>query len=368
MKRILVFGMTENPGGVESFLMSYYRKIDKARIQFDFLCNSHRPIAYEEEVLSLGARTFHITARSQNPLAYRKELEAVFSEHASEWAAVWVNVSSLANIDYLKLAKKYGIPRRIIHSHNSRNMDGKLRGLLHRKNRRTIGRFATDFWACSEDAARWFYREDLLSKSMLIRNAIDVGRVRFDPEKAELIRRENGLGGKFVIGNVGRLHFQKNQAFALEVFRKYRETNPESVLVFVGQGEDEAMLKEKSEALGLQDSVLFAGVQQDIQAWLSAFDLFLFPSVFEGLSIAALEAQANGLPVLASYGVIPEDVKMNGDFVFLPLGAGADAWAKKLQTMQDWKRPDFEEVKRNFEQKGFEIGTAVKRLEKLLEE
>lgn len=155
MFRILVFGMTENPGGVESFLMNYFRHIDKSKIQFDFLCNSHEFIAYEEEIRSSGSRIFHITARSKHWKKYSKELKKVFAGHASEWDAIWVNVCSLANIDYLKMAKKYGITKRIIHSHNSQNMDSWLRGILHKWNRLCLAGYATDFWACSENAARW---------------------------------------------------------------------------------------------------------------------------------------------------------------------------------------------------------------------
>lgn len=135
MKRILVFGMTENPGGVESFLMNYYRHIDRSRIQFDFLANSHESVAYEQEIISMGARVFHITARSENLKVYKKELKRLFVEHSAEWQAIWVNVCSLANIDYLKIAKQFGIKKRIIHSHNSQNMDSKLRGILHNINK-----------------------------------------------------------------------------------------------------------------------------------------------------------------------------------------------------------------------------------------
>lgn len=138
--RILVFGMTENPGGVESFLVNYYRHIDRNKIQWDFLCNSHNPVAYEDELISLGGRCFHISARSADRQKYRQELDSVFKEHAKEWSAIWVNVCSLANIDYLKVAKEYGIEKRIIHSHNSQNMDNWLRGLLHKWNKRQIGK------------------------------------------------------------------------------------------------------------------------------------------------------------------------------------------------------------------------------------
>ena len=183
MKRILVFGMTENPGGVESFLINYYRHIDRNKIQFDFLCNTHELVAYEEELIALGGRVFHITARSKNRNLYKKQLKEVFEKHSKEWSAIWVNVCSLANIDYLKLAKKYGINKRIIHSHNSQNMDNTLRGFLHKWNKKRIDDYATDFWACSEDAAKWFYKDDVLSKAVIIHNAIDVTRLSFDEEK-----------------------------------------------------------------------------------------------------------------------------------------------------------------------------------------
>lgn len=367
MIRVLVFGMTSNPGGVESFLINYYRHIDRNKIQFDFLCNSHEPIAYEEEVIGLGARTFHIAARSQNMVRYKKELKKVFDQHANEWDAIWVNISSLANIDYLKIAKKYGIERRIIHSHNSDNMDSKIRGILHKWNRLWIGSYATDFWACSMDAAQWFYKEKLIKKAVVIHNAIDVMRLTYDEQKRKQIRSRLGIGNEYVVGNIGRLHFQKNQTFVIDVFNEFTKKCPESRLVFVGQGEDEKMLKKKSETLGLTGKVIFVGVQRDIEAWLSAFDIFLFPSLFEGLGIAALEAQANGLPVLASSEVIPQEVKINENFVFYNLSHSACKWAEQLLELKmNTSRMSVDELFQSFVSNGYEIGAEIDKLEKLL--
>lgn len=366
MNRVLVFGMTENPGGVESFLLNYYRRIDRSRIQFDFLCNSHEPVAYEDELIALGGRTFHFTARSKNMAEYKKQLDDIFKEHASEWSAIWVNVSSLANIDYLKTAKKYGLRKRIIHSHNSQNMDSTVRGILHNWNKGIIKNYATDFWACSEDAASWFYNKGLINNAIIIHNAIDIDAIKFDENRRKALRSEFGWEDKYVIGNVGRLHFQKNQSFMLDIFKNYHEKNSDSVLVLVGQGEDEEQLKTKTKILGLEKSVFFAGVQKDIQAWLSCFDLFLFPSKFEGLSIAALEAQANGLPVLASYGVIPEEVKMNNNFHFLELDKGAEAWSAEIKKMIKDQRVSSDQVRQCFIRKGYDIETEAKKLERLL--
>ncbi len=367
MNRILIFGMTENPGGVESFLINYYRHIDRSRLQFDFLCNSHNPIAYEEDVKKLGARCFHITARSVNYKSYKKELETLFEEHAKEWNAIWVNVCSLANIDYLKMAKRYGIEKRIIHSHNSQNMDSILRGIMHRWNRFFLDKYATDFWACSEDAAKWFYTKRKLERAVIIHNAIDIDKMKFDNEKRKEIRDQFQWNGKTVIGNVGRLHFQKNQLFLIEIFEKYHKNNKDSVLVLVGAGEDEQILKDKVKKLELDKEVFFVGLQKDIQAWLSCFDLFLFPSKFEGLGIAALEAQANGVPILASKKVIPEEVKMNNNFAFVSLNESQSVWCNEMDKVLLLGREDLDAVKENFIKKGYEIATEAPKLERLLE-
>ena len=174
MYKILVFGMTENPGGVESVIMNYYHYMDKNTFHFDFLCNSYNKIAFEEEIISNGSQTFHFPARSKNYKKYKKELKNFFENNASKYDAIWVNVCSLANIDYLKMAKKYGIKRRIIHSHNSQNMDSRLRGILHKYNKKRIAYYVTDFWSCSKEASEWFYDSSIIKKSIIISNAIDV--------------------------------------------------------------------------------------------------------------------------------------------------------------------------------------------------
>ena len=361
VKRILIFGMTENPGGIESFLLNYYRNIDREKIQFDFLCNFSEPAAFEDELIRLGGRVYHISPRSKKPFRYKKELDEVFREHSPEWSAVWVNVCSLANIDYLKAARKYGIKKRIVHSHASGNMDSRLRGMLHELNKRSLDRFATEFWACSEEAAKWFFKDGI--DYTIIRNAIDTDRLMFDAGKRKALREELGADEDTVIfGCVGRLHFEKNQRFSLEIFREYLKMKPNSRLIFVGGGSDEQALREQSADLG--GKVVFAGTQTDMQAWLSAFDFFLFPSLFEGLGIAALEAQANGLPVLASQNVIPGQVKINENCQFCSLERKASEWAAMAAGMT--RISDYDKIKRAFRESGFDIRTETAKLERLL--
>lgn len=430
MYNVLVFGMTENPGGVESFLMNYYRRIDRTRFHFDFLCNSYDPVAYEDEIHAMGGRTVHFTSRRQDPLRFKRELEAFFAKHAKEYQAIWVNVNSLANIDYLKMAKKYGIPKRIIHSHNAQNMDTKLRGMLHEANRGAVGRYATDFWACSDYAAKWFYagrggKGELRHPAVVIRNAIDVEAIQAGITRRNELRRQAGtplqgtapgsgekspaadpgawgkksstaedpcLGvfadaivpaaaptgweDKYILSCIGRLHFQKNQKFAIDVLAALLPQMPDARLLLIGQGEDEEMLRAHVRERGLTDKVFFAGVVTDIPGWLGASDFFLFPSVFEGLGIAGLEAQAAGLPALASAGVIPQDIAVTDRLRFYPLEKGPEAWAAQIAQMRRQMEarprtadaPAFARLLDDFTQKGYNSAAEVKRLEKLLEQ
>lgn len=366
MDRILIFGMTENPGGVESFLLNYYRHIQKENIQFDFLCNTAQPVAYEDELLTMGARSFHISPRNRHPLRFRRELNRLFREHGQEWAGIWVNVCSLANIDYLKEARKAGIGRRIIHSHSSANMDGFLRGILHKVNRRRIGYYATDFWACSEEATCWFYPEKLMNRVLIIHNAIDTVKMRFDAVERDCIRKQYGWENKQVIGHIGRLHYEKNQTFLIELFEQYHTDHPDSVLVLIGQGEDESELKRITESKGLSDSIRFMGARTDIDAWLSSFDLFVFPSLFEGLSVSLLEAQANGIPILASEGLLPTELKVNSNFVTMKLDSGVDCWSCEADRLIRRGRVSDADAGERLASAGYDINREAGKLEQSL--
>ncbi|MDB6254893.1 glycosyltransferase family 1 protein [Lactobacillus amylovorus] len=365
--KILVFGMTSNPGGVESFLMNYYRKLDRNKFHLDFLCNTHGKIAYEDEIKSLGGKIFKVSARSKHPIKYSIEINSFFKKNAKNYDCIWVNLNSLANIDYLKLAKKYGIHCRIIHSHNSANMDNKLRGLLHNWNKRKIGKYATNYWAASKEAGLWFYSSLKSSKVEIIKNAIDVDNFAFNREDRNNIRQNNSLTGFIVLGNIGRLHFQKNQSFAIDILDNLVKKNPNYKLVLVGQGEDREKLIQKTKVLHLESNVLFTGAQTNINSWLSAFDIFIFPSIFEGLGIAGLEAEANGLPVFASKSVIPSELKINSNFQFVSLKKNAKYWADLIAEQSINNRLSQEKILNNFINSGFDINNAVIFLEKKLE-
>ncbi len=363
MVKILVFGMNDNPGGVESFIMSYYRQLDRSRFQFDFLTNCP-VIAYEEEIGRLGGAVYKVCARSQNPRLYQQQLDTFFREHAKEYAAIWVNVCSLANIDYLKAAKKYGISRRIIHSHSSQNMDSRLRGVLHSLNKRRVARYATDFWACSREAGEFFYPAVVLDMACYreINNAIDPVAFQYDPTVREAMRQELGLQENFVVGHVGRLHFEKNQSFLLDIFKELYTRRADARLLLIGQGQDEPMLREKTRQLGLEESVRFLGVRGDVPQLMQAMDVFAFPSVFEGLGIVLVEAQAAGLGCVTSTEV-PAVAKVTELLSYLPLAAPPSVWA---QAVEEAARPRTDR-REEIAAAGYDIHQQVRLLENLLE-
>lgn len=367
MKKVLIFGITQNPGGVESVIMNYYRKIDRSKIQFDFLCNTET-VAYEDEILSLGGKIYRITARSTNRKKYKKDMNNFFVNYAKEYSTIWVNICSLANIDYLKYAKKYGIEKRIIHAHNSQNMDSFLRGMLHRFNKISLRKYATDFWSCSDDSSTWFYNKKIKSsdKYFIVKNAIDINEFEYNESIRNEYRKKINLDGKLVIGNVGRFHFQKNQTFLVKVFNELQKKEKKSVLLLVGDGEDRKDIISEVEKYQLTDKVIFLGVRNDVQNLMQAMDIFVFPSIFEGLGIVAIEAQVSGLPVIASNKVIPEEVCIDKDiFEFVDLDKGEQYWAERILDLA--KKVETRRSKLNlFEEKHYSIEKEVKKVEEKL--
>ena len=333
MKRVLVFGMTENPGGVESVIMNYFRHLDRSKVQFDFLCNSEK-IAYEKEIIELGGTVFKVTPRKKNFYKFRQELKSFMRSEANKYDVIWVNVCSLVNIDYLVYAKKYGIPKRIIHCHNADNDGGKLKKVVHNYNKKQIRKYATHFWSCSDDAAEWFFNKEIIGGNCyrFIPNAIEVNRFKKNINIRKKIREEYGLEGKVVVGHVGRFHFQKNHRFLIEIFAELVRRNNDFKLLLVGQGILEQEIKKMVQEKELSGNVIFCGVKNKVEDLYQAMDCFVLPSLSEGLGIVAVEAQANALPCVLS-DAVPKEVKVNKNVCFYSLEKSPSQWADKIEQM-----------------------------------
>lgn len=357
--KVLVYGMSNNPGGIESVIMNYFKHIDRNIIHFDFIAESPEKIAYEDQIISLGSKVFHISKRRKNPIKYYKDMFELFRGKHKEYDCLWYNVNSLQNIYAVKLAKKFGIKKIIVHSHNSNNMYsgalGVIKKQIHDHHKMKIEKYVTDFWACSMDAAKWLFPVQVMDKVKIVKNAINVENTKFDVKKRKQFRKKYGIEENIIIGNVGRLHFQKNQDFLIRLLKLIRQNHANVKLLFIGQGPDEKKLKENVNRLGLRENIIFCGVQKDMQACYSAMDIFAFPSIFEGISIALLEAQANGLPIVASTEVNPKEIRVNDNVKFDTL-KNLKVWEEDINKLiAHCQRVDAVTVKHNFKISGYDI-------------
>lgn len=359
MKKILVFGVTDNPGGVESVIMNYYRNIDRSKVQFDFLCNTQK-VAYEEEIKLLGGKIFRVAARSKDFKKYKSDMKFFFSKHSNEYDAIWVNLCSLTNIDYLIYAKKYNIKRRIIHCHNSSNMNGFLSGIIHKINRLILKRYATDYWTCSLKASNWFYKYVNTKEIKLINNAIDCEKYKYDDKVRKKYRKELSIENNYVVGNIGRLHFQKNQLFFLDVIFELKKKIKNIKGIIVGEGPDRGKIESKINELGLNNDIILTGIRNDVEKIIQVFDSYLFPSLFEGLPIVLLEAESNGLPIYAS-NTISEEAFIAKNINVLPLTLSAEEWAKCIY--MKYKKDKRVNNLPIISKKGFNIKIEAKKLE-----
>lgn len=366
--RVLVVGMTSTAGGVENFLMSYLGRIDKRRVQFDFLTR-YGDAVYADKRREIG-HTYVIPRRSEDPVKYYREIRAFFDQHAKEYDVVWDNECMFNDMTPLQLAAQHEIPVRIAHSHNPQNVDtslaGKGRGVLHRAQRRSLARYANVLWACSEESARWACPA-MDMPFTIIPHAIDAQAFRFDAKVRAEVRDQYDLTDCLVVGHVGRLHYQKNHTFLLEAFARLHQREPRARLMLVGDGPDLLTLEAKAVDLGVESAVLFLGHRDDVSRLLQAVDLCAMPSHFEGLGMAAVEAQAAGLPCILS-SAFPQAAKITENVTFLE-PEDPDLWAEcmldTLEGLSGRARPDtLTEITRA----GHELSEAAERLTQRLEQ
>ncbi len=326
MIRVLqVIGVMDR-GGAETMVMNLYRAIDRSKIQFDFLVHEQREGDYDAEIRALGGLFFRLPRfNGANAVAYRKQVRAFFAEH-SEYRVVHGHIGSCAPI-YLSEAKRAGAYT-IAHSH-AQSYEGGLAGLAFKVVARPVRGVADYFMACSREAGLDRFGAAIVAgdRFSIVPNGIDVQRFACDEASHEAAKAAWGLTGRPVVCHTGRLIPVKNHAFLLDMFARVHERIPDAVLVCAGRGELEGELKARSYELGLADSVRFLGVVDDVPGLLRAADVFVFPSVKEGLPLAVVEAQAAGLATTISTGV-PDFALVSDRARRISLEEGPDAWAQ----------------------------------------
>lgn len=318
-------------GGLETMLMNYYRAIDRNRIQFDFLTHRDFRADYDDEIEALGGRIYRLPNLNPFSRGYLGALDRFFAEHP-EYRIVHSHLDCMSAIP-LKAAKKHGVPVRIAHAHSSRQ-DRDLKYPLKLLFKRGIARQATQLFACGREAGKWMFGTDDFH---VLNNAIDAERYRFDPKVRQEVRSELGIpADALVAGHVGRFMAPKNHGFLLRIFA---ELPDHARLLLVGDGELRAENEQLAEVLGIRDRVIFAGLRSDVDRMLQAMDVFVFPSLYEGLPLSIIEAQAAGLPCLIS-DKVPIECKKTDLITQLPLDASPAEWAEAVLAAAKQPRTD----------------------------
>lgn len=311
-------------GGLETMIMNYYRWMDRMKVQFDFLVHRDFRADYDDEIEQLGGRIYRIGRLIPWSRAYQQSLDTFFAEHP-EYREVHVHQDCLSAV-ILKAAMKHGVPMRIAHSHNS-SQDKNLKYLIKLYYKRQIPQYATALFACGRDAGDWMFGGKPYT---IVNNAIDAAQYSYCPTRTMEIRRSLHIAeDAFVVGHVGRFSPVKNHAFLLDVFDQLRRENEHAVLLLVGDGDLRSSMEEKAKTMGLEDHVLFTGVRNDVCDLMQAMDVFVFPSLYEGLPVSLVEAQASGLPCLIS-DCVPDACMLTDLVQKVSLEESARQWAKRI--------------------------------------
>lgn len=354
MIRVLQVVNIMDRAGLETMLMNYYRNIDRSVIQFDFLTHREEKGAYDDEIEALGGKIYHAPRLyPQNYMEYFKYMNQFFEEH-SEYQIIHSHIDSMSAFPLL-MAKYNKIPVRIAHSHTSRlDLDAKLP--IKYIAKLIVPFVANYYFACGEKAGKFLFGKRSFS---IIHNAVNLSRYSFNEEKRKEIRAELKLEDKFVIGHVGRYCYIKNQLFLLQVVEELLKSNVNVALFLIGKGPDEQKLKKEVLRLGLEKHVHFFIDRSDVDNLYQAMDIFVMPSLFEGLPVVGIEAQANGLRCLLSDN-ISKEVICTSSVEFLSLNSDAETWAKKISTMATIRNVD---AKQQLKLEGYDINTESKKLQ-----
>ena len=344
--RVLQVFTIMNRGGAESMIMNYYRNIDRDQIQFDFLVHRKEKAAFDDEIERLGGKIYKLDPINPvSPAKYYEALRAFFKAH-SDYAIVHSHLNTFSNFP-LKIAKEFNIPCRIAHAHiaisditlssiRKEGLKETAKKWIKFRLKQKVKDNTTHLFSCGEKAGKWLFGKE--TSFQLMNNAIDSKKFAYNEDIARTYR--NTLHIKedtLVLGHVGRYASQKNHAFLIDIFAATLKKNQNCVLISVGDGPLRAGIEQKAKALGIDDKILFLGVREDIPELFQVFDVFVFPSFYEGLPVTLIEAQAAGVKVVAS-DTITSEVHVTDEITFLQLEKEADIWAKTILEIDTSKK------------------------------
>lgn len=344
-------------GGVEAVVMNYYRHIDKTKIQFDFICDNDSTNIPYQEIESLGGKVILIPPY-QHQKAYQKSLQKILKENQYHIVHSHINTMSIFP---LYAAKKAKVPVRIAHSHSTSNKIEWKKNILKTILKPFSKLYATDYFCCSELAGKYLFGENTYKKGQvyLLNNAIDLDKFKYDESiRMEQRKNLNIKDNTLVLGHIGRFVQQKNHTYLIDIFKKVNDLNNNTKLILVGQGPLEEEIKNKVTTLGLKDKVIFLGQLEETNKIYQAFDIFLLPSLYEGLGMVLIESQVSGLPSIASTEV-PTIAKVTDKLHFIDLN-NQEEWTNYINNLKITKRKSYiTEIKKY----GYDIKTEAKKLE-----
>lgn len=331
-------------GGVEAVVMNYYRHIDKSKVQFDFIIDEDSTVVPENEINKLGGRVFRINGY-QSPIKYSSDLKKIFE--SENYKIVHSHINALS-VFPLRVAKKCGIPIRIAHNHSTAAPGETKKNVLKYILRLFAKKYPTHYMSPTKYAGEWLFGEKIANEQlMILKNAVEIEKFAFNPDVRNQLRGKLKYKKEdFVIGNIGRLVWQKNQEFVLKVFFEYKKINSHAKLLIIGDGPLKEEILQEAKNLNIINSLTMLHNCENIADYYQVMDLFLFPSNYEGLGMVAVEAQISGLPVLAS-SVVPIDAKISNRFFFNYLNKSALSWANMINKLDnnDRSRNDSSEIK-----------------------
>ena len=365
MIKVLHIGLSYELGGIEQFVINYGQNINKEIMIMDFInvFEKTKNQSFYKELLKIG-EVYDIDDYRKHPFKSYKQLKKTIND--GNYDIVHYNMNSAAFLLPLICAKNSNAKRVIAHAHNASNDKGIIKSVVHFINKHFITFFASDFFACSEKAAKWFFSKKVMNSNRfrIIHNAIDVQKFQYNLEIRNKYRQNLELGNNIVITHIGRFNKQKNHTKLIEIFKEIHEIENKTILLLIGDGILKEKVKNKVKDFNLTNNVRFLGIRDDVASLLQASDVFVLPSLYEGAPTVVIEAQASGLLCELS-DTITKEVKILDETNYISLKKTSEDWANKiLEDLKKFKRKD--SIKKMTD-KGYNIKEEALKIQKIYE-
>lgn len=355
-------------GGIQSLIMDWVSRFDRNKVQIDFLLlDDGKHYELEEQLTKMGCQVYKLKGVWINTpfdyIKYRKKLIQFYKNH-HDYHALHLHSSS-KNYMVMKYARKYGIPIRIAHAHNiDFQTKNKLKKIVGNCLKKPLIKYSNHYFACSKVAGEWLFGETIVDSKQfrVIHNTVNYDKFKFNSVVRKEIRKEFGICiDDILIGHVGRFSIQKNHTFLIDIFYELRQLNNHYKLILVGIGELQDVIRRKVKELQLEDAVIFCNFRNDVYRIMQAMDVFLLPSLHEGLPVVGVEAQAAGLPIFTSKDVVTNELKIANNVYFISLNEDAKMWAYKIHQADKSRRNNYKVMK----EKKYFVDDVVDELEEV---